>query len=51
LALVGETRAAQTLQVYLDVYTHHYLQAKNQLPPDLQSPTHLALRVLAMESI
>jgi DTW domain-containing protein YfiP len=51
LALVGETRAAQTLQVYLDVYTHHYLQAKNQLPPDLQSPAHLALRVLAMESI
>lgn len=50
LDLVGETCAAQTLQVYLEVYTHHYLQAKNQLPPDLQSPAHLALRALAMES-
>ncbi len=50
LDLVGETHAAHTLQVYLDVYTHHYLQAKNQLPPDLQSPAHLALSALAMQS-
>ena len=50
LDLVGETHAAHTLQVYLDVYTHHYLQAKNQLPPDLQSPAHLALSGLAMQS-
>lgn len=35
LDLVGEAVAAQTLQTYLDVYTHHYLQAKHQLPPDL----------------
>jgi DTW domain-containing protein YfiP len=40
LELAGETRAADTLQAYLDVYTHHYLQAKHQLPPDLQGPAH-----------
>jgi len=40
LELAGEARAADTLQAYLDVYTHHYLQAKHQLPPDLQGPAH-----------
>ena len=40
LELAGEVRAADTLQAYLDVYTHHYLQAKHQLPPDLQGPAH-----------
>jgi len=46
LALAGEPQIAQTLQAYLDVYTHHYLQAKHQLPPDLESPAHLVLRTL-----
>jgi DTW domain-containing protein YfiP len=40
LELAGELRAADTLQAYLDVYTHHYLQAKHQLPPNLQGPAH-----------
>jgi DTW domain-containing protein YfiP len=40
LELAGEAQAADTLQAYLDVYTHHYLQAKHQLPPDLQGPAH-----------
>jgi DTW domain-containing protein YfiP len=40
LELAGEARAADTLQAYLDVYTHHYLQAKHQLPPDLQGSAH-----------
>ena len=40
LELAGEPRAADTLQAYLDVYTHHYLQAKHQLPPNLQGPAH-----------
>jgi DTW domain-containing protein YfiP len=40
LELAGEVQAAETLQAYLDVYTHHYLQAKHQLPPDLQGPAH-----------
>jgi DTW domain-containing protein YfiP len=35
LELAGETLAAQTLEAYLDVFTHHYLQAKHQLPVDL----------------
>ena len=40
LELAGEVQAADPLQAYLDVYTHHYLQAKHQLPPDLQGPAH-----------
>jgi len=46
LELAGETRAAQALEAWLDVYTHHYLQAKHQLPPHLDTPAHLALRAL-----
>ena len=34
LELAGETHAALTLQAYLDIYTHHYLRAKQQLPVD-----------------
>ncbi len=43
LELAGEPHAADTLQAYLDVYTHHYLQAKHQLPPDLQGASTRAL--------
>lgn len=32
LNLAGDHLAGQTLAAYLDVFTHHYLQAKNQLP-------------------
>jgi DTW domain-containing protein len=32
LHLAGEPAAAQTLSAYLDVFTHHYLQARNQQP-------------------
>jgi DTW domain-containing protein YfiP len=44
LELAGEHHAANTLEAYLDVYTHHYLQAKQQLPPDRngQARTRLA---------
>lgn len=34
LELGGDTRAAQTLEAYFDLFSHHYLQAKHQLPPD-----------------
>lgn len=44
LDLAGETQAAHSLQAYLDVYTHHYLQAKHQLPPDWQGAAHSQLR-------
>ena len=38
LALAGEPHAAEVLDAYLDVFTHHYLQAKNQQPPDWEGP-------------
>jgi DTW domain-containing protein len=46
LTLAGETRAAQTLETYLDVFTHHYLQAKHQLPAQLDSAAHAKLKLL-----
>ena len=46
LDLAGEPRAAQVLEAYLDVFTHHYLQAKHQLPPDLQCAAHQRLGAL-----
>ena len=46
LALAGEPHAAEVLSAYLDVFTHHYLQAKNQQPVDLEDATHLRLRGL-----
>ncbi|QDL56612.1 DTW domain-containing protein [Rhodoferax aquaticus] len=46
LDLAGETVAAQTLESYLGIYTHHYLQAKHQLPPNRDSADHLRLAQL-----
>ena len=48
LALAGEDAAAQTLTAYLDVFTHHYLQAKKQLPIAWESAAHQRLRALSM---
>jgi hypothetical protein len=48
LDLAGETRAAQTLEAYLDVFTHHYLQAKHQQPADRDSAAHQRLRGLGI---
>ena len=48
LDLAGDQRAAQTLEAYLDVYTHHYLQAKHQLPPDWNSAAHQQLAALQL---
>ncbi|MDI1338443.1 tRNA-uridine aminocarboxypropyltransferase [Polaromonas sp.] len=47
LELAGETQAAQTLEAYLDVFTHHYLRAKQQLPVDLADAAHQRLLALA----
>lgn len=44
LDLAGDAAAAQVLDAYLDVFTHHYLQAKHQLPPDVDGATHAQLR-------
>jgi DTW domain-containing protein YfiP len=46
LDLAGETQAAHTLQAWLSVYTHHYLQSKHQLPPDLEGAAHSQWRNL-----
>ena len=46
LELAGEPHAARTLEAYLDVFTHHYLQAKQQLPVDWHSAAHAQLRSL-----
>ena len=46
LALAGETLAAQTLEAYLDVFTSHYLCARQQLPVNLEDPAHVRLRNL-----
>ena len=48
LALAGDTLAAQTLDAYLDVFTHHYLQARNQQPVDRDGPAHQRLREVSM---
>ena len=46
LALAGEHLAEQTLAAYLDVFTHHYLQARNQLPIAWDGVAHQRLRAL-----
>jgi DTW domain-containing protein YfiP len=48
LDLAGETHAAQTLDAYLDVFTHHYLAAKHQRPAEREGEAHLRLRALAV---
>ena len=40
LNLAGERVAGQTLAAYLDVFTHHYLQAKNQRPVAWDGAAH-----------
>jgi DTW domain-containing protein YfiP len=50
LDLAGETVAAQTLESYLGIYTHHYLQAKNQLPANGDSTDHLRFAELRREA-
>jgi DTW domain-containing protein YfiP len=44
LALAGESHAAQTLKAYLDVFSTHYLHAKQQRPIDMEDATHQRLR-------
>ena len=51
MALSGDTLVAQTLEAYLDVFTHHYLQARQQLPIDKESAAHQRLRSLKVPQI
>ena len=46
LELAEEPHAAQALEAYLDVFTHRYLQAKQQLPADVDNAAHQRLRSL-----
>jgi DTW domain-containing protein YfiP len=46
MALANEPLAASTLEAYLDVFSHHYLQARQQQPVDLSDALHLRLREL-----
>ena len=47
LDLAGEARAAQALGAWLDVFTHHYVQSRNQLPAAWDGEAHQRLRALA----
>ena len=47
LALAGETRASALLGAWLDVFTHHYLQARHQLPVAPAGEAHARLRAIA----
>ncbi len=48
LHLAGEPVAEQTLEAYLDVFTHHYLRAKNQLPVVWDDAAHQRLSDLSV---
>jgi DTW domain-containing protein YfiP len=50
LNLAGDGHAGQTLEAYLDVFTHHYLQARMQLPVAWDDAAHQRLRELADSS-
>ena len=49
LELADEAQAANVLNVYLDVFTHHYLNAKQQLPVSWNDPAHQLLQALMQE--
>ncbi len=48
MGLAGETLAAQTLEAYLDVFTEHYLCAKQQRKIDLEDELHQRLGALRL---
>ena len=50
LALAGDSLAAQALEAYLDVFTHHYLQAKQQLPVDGDDAAHQRLHSFQLQN-
>jgi DTW domain-containing protein YfiP len=45
LDLAQDTQAAQALNAYFDVFTEHYLKAKQQLPVDLADVVHQQLQI------
>jgi DTW domain-containing protein YfiP len=51
LDLAGDARAARTLDATLDVFTHHYVQARNQLPVAWDGEAHQRLRGLVAPTV
>jgi DTW domain-containing protein YfiP len=49
LALAGELHAAEVLEAYLEVFTHHYLRAKNQQPVVWDDAAHQRLQQLCAQ--
>ena len=47
LDLAHDTQAACALSAYFDVFTEHYLKAKQQLPVDLADAVHHRLKTLS----
>ena len=47
MRLAGEDLAEQTLDAYLDLFTHHYLQARNQLPVAWDGSAHQRFHALS----
>ena len=47
-ALAGEHLTGQMLTAYLDVFTHHYLRARNQLPVAWEGAAHRRLREVSL---
>ena len=47
LNLAGDHLAEKTLAAYLDVFTHHYLQARNQLPVAWDGAAHQRWREIS----
>jgi DTW domain-containing protein YfiP len=47
MELAGEPQAALALEAYLEVFSTHYLHAKQQRPVDLEDAAHLRLRACA----
>ena len=50
LELAGEAHAADMLSAYLDVFTTHYLHARNSVRIDLEDAVHVRLRGLSAAS-
>jgi len=50
LDLAKDTHAAAALNAYFEVFTEHYLKAKQQLPVDLADDVHVRLQELAQHS-
>ncbi len=50
LELANEAHAAEVLDAYLDVFTHHYVNAKQQLPVSWDDAAHQLLQSLSLPS-